>query len=276
MHRTAYFVIIGALLFAGARDAAAQNTTPTTPAGQASPSAGQTLQRWLLRPWTDRGYFNFNVGFESTSGTLNDAATFSLHDESGTKTVEQNVDSGSIIDFSVGSRVWRNVSAGLGYHRGSNHSEAAATASVPHPVLFNANRVATVTASELDRVEQAIHLQVGYMIPVSEEISVHVTAGPSFFRLRQEVLADVMFAETSFPFTSVNTAAVVEERSDAVTGLNIGVDVGYKLYETDAYRIGGGMFIRYAGASARINVFQSSIDTDVGGLQIGFGARVRF
>ena len=26
-------------------------------------------------PWTEYGYFNFNIGFESGSGELNDAAT---------------------------------------------------------------------------------------------------------------------------------------------------------------------------------------------------------
>ena len=225
--------------------------------------------------WVDRGYFNFNVGFESTSGTLTDSTTFTLYDESGTRTIEQNVDSGSFIDFSVGSRVWQNVSVGIGYHRGTNGSEASGTLSVPHPLIFNANRVASVAAGDLDRTEQAFHIQVGYMIPVSEELSVHVTFGPSFFRLKQDVLADVTFTEQS-PFNTVNVAGVTAERSDSAVGVNAGVDVAYKLWESDAYRIGAGAFLRYAGASARITVIENDVDTDVGGLQFGLGARVRF
>lgn len=230
----------------------------------------------MWQAWLDRGYFNFNVGFETTSGTLNDAVTFALYDETGTKTVEQNVDSGSLIDFSVGTRVWQNVSVGIGYHRGANSSEAAATASVPHPIVFNANRPAAVSAADLSRTESAFHLQVGYMIPLTDLVSVHVTVGPSFFRLKQDVLSDIAFTEQSFPFTSVNSTPVVTERSDSVTGVNIGVDVAYQLYDGGDYKVGGGVFLRYAGASARIPVIQNEVDSDVGGLQIGFGARVRF
>jgi hypothetical protein len=225
--------------------------------------------------WIDRGYFNFNVGFESTSGTLTDSTTFTLYDEAGTRTVEQNVDSGSFIDFSVGSRVWNNVSVGIGYHRGSNSSEASGTLSVPHPLIFNSNRVASVAAGDLDRTEQAFHIHVGYMIPVNDELSVHVTVGPSFFRLKQDVLADVTFTEQA-PFTTVNVSGVTAERSDSVVGVNAGVDVTYILSESDAYRIGAGAFLRYAGASARIPVIENEVDTDVGGLQFGLGLRVRF
>ena len=55
MHRKALTIAVCALLVSGAREASAQ-TLP-------------------LQDWIDRGYFNFNVGFESTSGTLNDAVT---------------------------------------------------------------------------------------------------------------------------------------------------------------------------------------------------------
>jgi hypothetical protein len=236
----------------------------------ATPASAQVGPSWI-----DRGYFNFNVGFESTSGTLTDSTTFTLYDESGTRAVEQNVDSGSFIDFSAGSRVWRNVSVGIGYHRGSNSSEASGTLSVPHPLLFNSNRVASVAADDLDRTESAFHIHFGYMVPVNDQLSVHVTAGPSFFWLKQDVLADVTYTEQP-PFTTVNVSGVTAERKDSVVGVNAGVDVAYILSESDAYRIGAGVFLRYAAGSARITVIENEVDTDVGGLQFGLGLRVRF
>lgn len=263
MYRKSVLVLVGAWLALSAHEAFAQ-----------AASAGQGGSGW--QPWTDRGYFNFNLGFETTSGVLADSASFTVYEETGVKTTEQNVDSGSLVDFSIGSRVWRNVSAGIGYHRGANSSEAAATASVPHPVFFNSNRAAAVAASDLSRIEQAFHLQVGYMLPLSDVLSVHVTLGPSFFRLKQEVLNDVTFTETAFPYTSINATAATIERKDSVVGLNAGVDVTYQFYDSGDYKIGGGVFLRYAGASATIPVIQNEVDTDVGGLQIGFGARVRF
>jgi hypothetical protein len=253
MHRRALTIAVCLLLAASVRDAAAQ-------ASQA---------------WTDRGYVNLNVGFESTSGTLNDATTFTLYDEAGTKAVEASTDSGSIFDFSVGSRVWRNVSVGIGYHRGSTSGEAAVSASVPNPLFFNRHRAVAFGVSDLNRTEQAFHIQVGYMLPISDKLDVHVFAGPSFFRLKQDVVADVSFAETGNNAV-VNGTGVVQERSDSAGGANIGVDVAYKLYETLDWKVGAGMFIRYAGASGKVTVMQNTLDSDVGGLQIGFGARVRF
>jgi hypothetical protein len=240
-------------------------------------SAGTASAQWTMQPWIDRGYFNLNLGFETTSGTLDDSVSFTLYGETGTKSVTQNVDSGSFFDFSVGSRVWRNVSVGIGYHRGSNTSEATASASVPHPVIFLANRNATAAAGDLNRTESAVHLVFGYMIPINEDLSIHVTGGPSFFTLKQEVLGDLAFTETGANnFATVNAAPVIVEREDSVVGINIGIDLTYIFYKSDAYRIGGGFFARYNGGSARITVIGNEVDSDVGGLQIGFGARVRF
>jgi opacity protein-like surface antigen len=226
-------------------------------------------------PWIDRGYFNFNIGFESTSGTLTDSTTFQIYDEIGTRSIRQNVDSGSFIDFSVGSRVWRNVSVGIGFHRGSNTSEADGDVRVPHPLVFGQAREATIAAGDLNRTEQAFHVQVGYMLPVNDDLSVHVTAGPSFFRLKQDVLSDLSFTEQA-PFSTVNVSAATAERSDAAVGVNAGVDVTYKVWESEAYKVGAGVFLRYAGASARITVLENEVDSDVGGLQFGLGARIRF
>jgi hypothetical protein len=234
---------------------------------QASAQVGQ--------PWIERGYFNLNVGFETSSGTLSDAATFAIYEEIGNKRVDQSVDSGALFDFSVGSRVWQNVSVGIGYHRGASTAEASATATVPNPEIFASPRAVAVTAGDLERRVRAIHLQVGYMFPLTEEISVHVTAGPSFFRLTQDVVGDLAFTEAP-PFSIVNANPVVENRSDSAAGINIGADVTYKLWENDAYKVGGGMFLRYSAATARIRILENEVDSDLGGVQIGFGARVRF
>jgi hypothetical protein len=229
-----------------------------------------------IAAWIERGYFNINLGFETTSGTLNDSTTFTIYEETGALTMEQNVDSGSFFDFSVGGRVWRNVSVGVGYHRGGNTSEASGAASVPHPTRFDANRTVALAAGDLDRTEQAFHIQIGYMFPITEEISVHATIGPSFFNLNQDVLAGATYAEVGPPYSTVNATPIIEERSDSVTGINAGVDVTYKFYTSDAYNIGAGAFLRYAGASARIRVIENEVDSDVGGLQFGLGLRVRF
>lgn len=254
MYRKALFVFVCAACFAAGAERA----------------SAQTVQDWL-----DRGYFNVNAGFGSTSGTLNDATTFRLYDETGTRRVTQPVDGGPFFDFSVGTRVWRNASVGLGYHRGSSSNNATVEATVPHPLFFNSLRAVSLATGDLNRTESAVHLQFGYMLPLSDRLSVHVTAGPSFFRLKQDVVSDVTFSEAA-PFTTVNATPVVTERSDSAAGINVGADVSYLFYEAYDVKVGGGMFVRYSGATAEIPVLANTAETDLGGLQIGFGARVRF
>jgi hypothetical protein len=228
-----------------------------------------------VREWTDRGYANVNIGFESGSGNLNDTATFRLYDEDGTLSVAQAVDSGAFFDFSVGARVWRNASAGIGFHTGTSHSEAAVQASVPDPVVFGRPRAVNTVVGDLKRNERAFHLQFGYMLPLSDRISVHVMAGPSFFTLNQDVVEALDVTETP----SFGGTPVVARRTDSPVGANIGADVTYQFYERNNVKVGAGMFLRWTGASADVEVVRDSghiLDSDVGGLQIGFGGRVRF
>src|SRR5262245_20867395 len=148
----------------------------------ARPASAQTIKQWI-----DRGYVNFNIAFETAEGSLDDAVTFRLYDENGTKTVAARQDSGPLFDIAGGLRVWRNVSVGLGFHRGTTTGQADATIVAPHPVFFAQDRRATLAVDDLKRIERAVHLQFGYMFPISEAVDVHVTGGPSSFPLNQDL-----------------------------------------------------------------------------------------
>jgi len=265
MYRQAFTAAAFALMMGVATDLIAQ----TTPGPAPAPASSRL----------SRGYFNVNAGFESTSGEFSSASTFRLYDEDGSLSATQAVDSGALFDVAAGARVWRNVTVGLAYHREATTGEGAASASVPNPLVFNRNRSVALSFSDLKRTEQAVHLQLGYMLPLTDRLDVHVTLGPSFFSLKQDVVSELAFAETAFPFTAVNATAALAERSESATGFNAGADVSYLFFDTDQFRLGAGMFIRYAGATVDINLLNNSnstVGTDVGGLQIGFGARLRF
>ena len=59
----------------------------------------------------------------------------------------------------------------------------------------SSHRSVALNVPDLERSERAFHLQLGYMLPLNEEISVHVTIGPSFFSVHQDVVSDVTFTE---------------------------------------------------------------------------------
>ena len=226
-------------------------------------------------PWTDRGYFNLNVAFETTTDEFTDNGTRPVYLEEATFSTTQAIDSGALFDFSAGARVWRNLSFGIGYHQGSTDSDATMQGSVPHPEVFNRPRTFNATVTGLERSERAVHVQVGYMIIVSDRVSAHIMAGPSFFKVRQNVPSGVDFVEGP-GFTSVTATPTVTERVDSPVGFNFGVDVTYRIVQVGAASVGAGVLLRYAAAKADIQLLQNTVETDLGGFQVGLGARLRF
>lgn len=228
------------------------------------------------RPWTDRGYANINFGFQPSPGDVEAEITRTVYQEEGLLNVNGQVDGGPLLDVSAGLRIWRNVSAGLGYHRVASDADWRVSGSVPHPVFFNRPREFSTDVTGLDRTESALHLSFGYMIVLNDRIDVHITGGPSFFWLSQNVVSDVTVEEAGPPFTSVTVTPQVAKRRDTPVGGHIGADVSYKFYERGRFTFRGGAFMRYAGGSADLQVINEDVSSDVGGFQFGFGLRTRF
>lgn len=237
-------------------------------AGQASAQGGAA--------WTDRGYFNLNWAAESGSTDVNGTSSFTLYEEEARLTTNGTAEAGPMIDFSVGARVWRNISVGIAFHSMSSHSDATIQGSIPHPLFFARPRTFTQTATDLKRAEHAVHLQFGYFIPIGEKVDVQVYAGPSFFSIAQETVSAVTVGERGAPFDTVVAQATVTKQKDSPVGGHFGADVTYKFFTMNRLKIGAGGFFRYAHASTSFRVLDSEVDSDVGGMQGGFGLRVRF
>jgi hypothetical protein len=223
----------------------------------------------------DRVFLSIGFGVEAGSSDMNDTKTYTLYDEPATTTVETSWSSGSFFEGGAAVRAIRNFTVGISYHQETNTTDAAITGTAPHPVFFNRPRNFTAEAGGLYRRENAVHLSFGWVVPVNDKLDVLVSGGPSFFRLKQDVVKDVSIAEGA-GFTTVVAQPVVEEVSRSVTGLNVGADVTYVFWQNDNVRIGGGGFVRYAGATTDVTLMVNNVETTVGGMQFGFGGRIRF
>jgi len=103
-----------------------------------------------------------------------------------------------------------------------------------------------------------------------------VFGGPSLFRLTQDVISNVVQSEASVSGTNIGGVITVAERKASVTGFNVGADVTYIVWSNDNIRVGAGGFIRYSQGEASIRMLATDQPTTVGGLQFGFGGRLRF
>lgn len=225
---------------------------------------------------TDRVFLNVGFGVESGSTDANDTKTYTLYGEPATTTVNTPWTSGSIFGGGVDVRVVKNFTIGFSYHQETNTSEAAITGTAPHPVFFNRPRSFDTTAGGLFRRENATHLSLGWVVPINSKLDVLVSAGPSFFRLQQDVVSDVIVTERGNPFTEVVATPSIVTQKRSATGYNVGADVTYMLWQNDSVRLGAGGFFRYTEAKTDVRLLVSDFDTTVGGMQFGFGGRIRF
>ncbi len=251
MRKFAVLMVFG-LLVVGSREAAAQG----------APS--------------DRVYLNIGFGVESGSTDASDTKQYTLYDEIATTNTSMTWTSGSFFGGGADFRVFKNLTVGVSYHQETNSTDSAITGTVPHPIFFNRSRNLTATAGGLFRRENATHLSVGWIVPISAKLDVLVSGGPSFFRLQQDVVTDVIIAERGGAFTEIVVAPSVSTQKRSAKGYNVGADVTYMLWQNDSVRLGAGGFFRYAQAKTNVRLLVSDFDTTVGGLQFGFGARIRF
>ena len=207
---------------------------------------------------------------------MTDTRTSSIYEETATVTSSSTFSSGSLFDVGVGVRIIRNLTVGVAYHQEQNDTEGQLTGSIPSPVFFNRPRTLNETVTGLDRKEQATHLQIGWVIPIGQKVDVLLSGGPSFFRLTQEVVSDVRIGEQGGAFTTVVATPTVTERKKSQTGFNVGADATYIVWQNDSIRIGAGGFVRFTGTEMDIDMLTTSQPTEVGGVQFGFGARLRF
>ena len=226
---------------------------------------------------TDRGYINVGWGVESGSSNMSDARTSLIYEESATITSASNFTSGSLFDVGVGLRVWKNLTVGAAYHQEQNDTNGELTGAIPSPVFFNRPRNMNVEVQNLDRKESAAHLVIGWMVPIGTKFDVMVFGGPSFFRVTQDAVSEVTITEPGGAFTSVTAAPQITERAKSVTGYNVGLDATYIVWSNDSIRLGAGGFVRFTQAKTEIEMLSGSgVPTDVGGVQFGFGGRLRF
>jgi hypothetical protein len=223
-----------------------------------------------------RFMLSLNGAFEPGDEEFTDDGPFTLYDEAGRITVTGRSSTGALLDMGVAARVTGRFTLGLSGHRGASADEATVTGQAPHPIFVNRPRSFSVTVPETKRIEQALHFSAGALVQLTEKLDVHIYGGPSQFRFSQQVVGDVVVAETGGAFTSVNVTPTIVARKRNVWGGHIAADFSYPVAQIGNGDFRLGAFMRYAQASSEFLVKSNTVSTKVGGVQMGVGVRVRF
>lgn len=221
-------------------------------------ASAQTMQ------WTDKGFVSVNAGGQAGSHELRDSVTFPLYGQNAVVETAQGISGGAFFDFGAAYRVWgNNVLAGVSYSRTSSDSDVAIAASIPDPVVTNSPRSVTATQSDANHAENAIHLNLIWMMPVANKMDVGFFAGPTIFIVQQDTVTTLTVTE---PVPTIS--APLDSVSKTTVGLNLGVDLQYMV--TPKWGVGG--LARYSWGSADFD----GDSLTLGGFQLGGGVRFRF
>jgi hypothetical protein len=223
-------------------------------------------------PWGNNGYVSLNQLYQTTPINFTTDTKLNVHQETGDVRADHRIVPGLVYDVTAGGRIKGRLGVGyaMSYRRQTEFAQISA--SVPHPLYFSQPRLVGGEAG-LKRQDLAMHLAAMYLVPVSEALQVSVFAGPTLFRVSQDMVHNMEVNE-AYPFDQATYTGVTASREHASRiGYNTGADVAYFFTQT----LGVGGIVRFSQATVDMPTPDGgTASLKVGGLQTGAGVRVRF
>jgi len=222
----------------------------------------------------DRIRISVNGGVQLSSIAFDTSAMRAVYLENAIIDTSYKTRVGPAVDGGVSVRIAGNVGVGVTVSAFTATHDANVSAAIPHPFFFKTPRTVTGTATGLRRDELVAHLLGIYAFRPTANVDVFVSAGPSFFRVRQAVVDDVSFRDT-YPYdTPTFTSAASQRVSGQRTGFNAGADIGLRL----SRHAGVGGSVRFSRAVVSLVMPNSTATTsvDAGGVQLLGGLRLYF
>ena len=121
--------------------------------------------------------------------------------------------------------------------------------------------------------ETAVHLQARAVVPVGTRLQMMLFGGPSFFQVKQDVVTEIVYADT-YPY---DTASFGGAQTTAAKESNIGFNVGGDVAFFFTRQLGVGFSTQFSGVNVDVpRVDGGTTPVKAGGLQAGGGLRLRF
>lgn len=229
-------------------------------------------------------YLGFNGGAQATTTRFDENVVFTEFHEEGDFNAAYGVGAGAVFDGGGGIRLPNGLGLGVGVSRFDKVLDPASIgARIPHPFFFNRPRSLEAApvdvvdadggASDLMRLETAVHVELRWFAPVSETVELAVFGGPTFFNIDQDLVTAVTH-DHAYPYNEASlTSASRTPRSASAIGFHAGADVGFFFSEV----VGVGAMVRYSAATVDLPSEQeSTVSVDAGGFHVGGGLRIRF
>lgn len=253
------------------RDAAPMQPEPAPPV-----RSGQA-------PDPDRVWIDVNGGVAvSGEREYSAAGVRRIAGQDATFRADYQLPAGPVFEVGAGVMVARHIGVGATLGGAVHGDVAAVSIDIPHPILAGANaRAEGETAREIRRRESSLHIHGALVSQPSPDLRVRLFAGPTYFRVEQDVVRDILYDQQFLPFepaheVDITSAPIVRIPYDQVTGWGFHVGADASWFFRRGLGIGG--VGRYSRGVVEIQdpLTGGAADLDVGGFQIGAGLRVTF
>jgi hypothetical protein len=223
--------------------------------------------------WSERFYVSFNGGVQTTTNSFSDRFEFEQYLETATADVDYDNDSGTFFDGGVGVRLWKGLAAGIAVSYFTKDNPAQVEARIPHPFFDAQPREVAGEATGLTRTDTVVHVQAMYLLDPAGPLRMVLFGGPSFFRVEQDIVTGIRYAE-EYPYDTATFTSADTETADASTvGFHVGADVMWMFHRN----VGIGGLVRFSRASLDLDTPDNrTIGADAGGFQGGGGIRIVF
>lgn len=220
----------------------------------------------------ERGWITFNVGSGTGVNGFTDTAQTPLYQE--TETITTNYPGGGpgvLVSGAGGYRVWRRLSAGVGFWHASHQGDATINASLPHPFFDNQPRAIEGTTG-FSHDETGIDVKVGWTAPLSPRVRLILSGGPSIVTVQSTLVTGVKYSE-AYPY---DTAQFTSADTTTSSGNGVGVNAAADLVWLFSRHVGAGAIVEYTHAHVNLSVDGRKVPVDAGGIQGGGGIRFVF
>lgn len=210
-------------------------------------------------------FVNVSAGGQLTTVVGKGAASTSVYNQTALAATSREVSGGPLFDVTFGVPVRGRFAVGGTVSLRTAKSDAALSASVPHPLFFDAPRSVTTTIAGMKHQETWLGVLAAYALSSSDRGSITVMAGPMVVAVKHDSVTGIAVAEGA-SVASPTVTATIGSISKSFWGYTIGADARVMMGK----RVGVGAFIRYTAAPGNITGVES---VTLGGLQAGAGIR---
>ena len=212
---------------------------------------------------------SFSMGFlqESTTSSW----TETIYNETATSSLDNDIQKGNPISIAFGYRFSNSLGVELGADISSRNLDGSYSSSIPHPLIFQANRTAEGTGS-YKLSENSIFLNIVYSSRFSK-FGLDLFAGPAYILSKATIISEIAYSHT-YPYDSVTLTASTTDVSQNVFGFNVGANILFYINENIAV----GLNARYLNGTATFETGTGipGLEITLGGFKAGAGLKFLF